>query len=61
MGKHRMNIQNVHEKTGLARSTISAIYNGEIKRVENDTLEKLCKLFDCQPGDIMEYIPDQQE
>jgi len=54
-----MNIQTVHEKTGLARSTISAIYYGNVTRIENDTLVKLCKLFDCQPSDIMEFIPDE--
>ena len=58
MGRKRFNIQDVHDKTGLARSTISAIYNGSTTRIESDTLNRLCELFQCQPGDIMEYIPD---
>ena len=57
MGKYRETIQSVHEKTGLNRNTISNLYHEKVKRIDFDTLEKLCILFDCQPGDILEYIP----
>ena len=58
MGKYRETIQSVHEKTGLNRNTISNLYHEKVKRIDFDTLEKLCKLFNSQPGDILEYIPD---
>ena len=60
MGIHRMNIQEVHEKTGLHRNTISSLYHEKAERVELVAIEKLCKLFNCQPGDLFEYIPDQE-
>jgi putative transcriptional regulator len=47
MGKHRYNIQDVHDKTGLARKTVSALYNDKVSRVDYSTIEKLCRLFDC--------------
>ena len=47
MGKHRYNIQDVHKRTGLARKTISTLYNDKATRVDFSTIEKLCKLFDC--------------
>jgi len=47
MGKHRYNIQDVHEQTGLARRTISALYNDKVTRIDFTTVVKLCKLFDC--------------
>jgi len=47
MGKCRYKIQDVHEKTGLARKTISALYNDKATRIDYSTIEKLCELFDC--------------
>ena len=47
MGKHRYNIQDVHEQTGLARRTISTLYNDKATRIDFSTVVKLCKLFDC--------------
>lgn len=47
MGKHRYKIQDVHEQTGLARKTISALYNDKATRIDFSTIEKLCRLFDC--------------
>ena len=53
MGEKRYTIIEVSRKTGLTTSTISNLYN--------DTLEKLCKLFNCQPNDLFEYIPDETQ
>lgn len=47
MGKHRYNIQDVHEQTGLARRTISTLYNDKATRIDFSTVEKLCQLFGC--------------
>ena len=47
MGKRRYNIQDVHEQTGLARRTISALYNDKATRIDFSTVEKLCQLFEC--------------
>lgn len=47
MGKYRYSIQDVHEKTGLSRNTISGLYNNKATRIDYSTIEKLCILFDC--------------
>ena len=47
MGTHRYTIQDVHQKTGLSRSTVSLLYNDKATRVDYDTIEKLCALFNC--------------
>ncbi|MFA0814746.1 MAG: helix-turn-helix domain-containing protein [Anaerofustis sp.] len=47
MGKFRYSIQDVHEKTGLSRNTISSLYNNKATRIDYATIEKLCMLFDC--------------
>ena len=47
------------EKTGIRPPTISAICTGSVKHLPVDALSKICRLLDCQPGDIMEYVPDK--
>lgn len=54
MGKHKMNIQDVHEKTDLNRNTISNLYHEKVTRIDFDTIEKLCNLFNCEVGDLLE-------
>ena len=61
MGEKRYTIIEVSRKTGLTTSTISNLYNDKVKRLDFDTLEKLCKLFNCQPNDLFEYIPDETQ
>lgn len=53
MGQYRYSIQDVHIKTGLARNTISNLYNDKARRIDYDTLEKLCELFDCSISEIL--------
>ena len=44
----------------IGQSTITAIRNGT-GGLEHRSIEKFCKLFNCQPGDLMEYVPDKEE
>lgn len=48
------------EKTGVRPPTISAICTGQAKHIPVDVLCKLCAVLECQPGDLMEYIPDAE-
>ena len=47
MGKYRYSIKDVHERTGLSRTTISSLYNDKASRIDYTTIEKLCALFNC--------------
>lgn len=58
MGVKRYSIVDVSKLTGMSTSTISNLYNEKVKRLDFDTLEKLCKLFNCKVQDLIEYIPD---
>jgi len=58
MGEKRYNIQAVLDKTGLARSAISKLYHDKTNRIDYETLSKLCELFQCETGDIIEYYKD---
>jgi len=61
MGTKRYNIQDVYEKTGLARSTIANLYHDKTQRIDYDTLDKLCKLFECSVGDLIDYYDSNDE
>jgi putative transcriptional regulator len=53
MAQHKMNIKDVHESTGLSRTTISKLYNEESTTIAFETIYKLCQLFDCDVKDLM--------
>lgn len=53
MGKYRYSIKDVHEKTGLARGTISNLYNDRATRIDFETIGKLCEFFNCDIGTLL--------
>lgn len=59
MGERRMTITEVSKLTGMSNTTISHLYNEKVTRLDFNTLEKLCKLFNCNTQDIIEYIPSE--
>ena len=59
MGEKRYNIQDVYERTGLSRGTISNLYHDKMQRIDYETLSKLCELFNCSVGDILAF--DKEE
>lgn len=55
MGEKRYNIQDIYKRTGLSRGTVSNLYHDKMQRIDYETLNKLCKLFECSIGDLLEY------
>ena len=55
-----MNQKQLADLTGVRPSTISASCTGTVKHMPIDALEKMCAVLECQPGDLMEYIPDKE-
>jgi len=56
-----MNQKELSEKIDVRQPTISAICRGTIKELPVGVLNKICGELKCQPGDVMEYIPDEEE
>ena len=56
-----MNQKELSEKIDVRQPTISAICRGTIKEVPVGVLNKICAALKCQPGNVMEYIPDEEE
>lgn len=61
MGRSKLRIADVSRQTGLNRSTITALYKETATRIDLQAVEQLCRLFDCQVGDLFEYAQDGQE
>ena len=57
MGERKLKVIDVSREPGLHRNTVDLLYNETAIRVDLDTIEKLCKLFNCSVGDLFEYIP----
>ena len=58
LAMREMTQKDLAEKTGIRPPTVSAICLGTVKHLPVDALNKICEVLDCQPGDIMEYLPD---
>jgi len=59
LAKRKMSVTELTEKVGITMANLSILKNGKAKAVRLSTLESICKALDCQPGDILEYKPDQ--
>lgn len=55
MAKRKMSSQELAEKIGITPANLSILKTGKAKAVRFSTLEAICKMLDCQPGDILEY------
>lgn len=60
MAKKKMNIQDVSNATGLSRKSISKLYHDVSTQITFDVLERLCDLFECEPGELL-YIDDDED
>ena len=58
LAKRKMSVTELSQKVGITMANISILKNGKAKAVRFSTLEKICKVLDCQPGDILEYSKD---
>ncbi|MGD0154174.1 MAG: helix-turn-helix transcriptional regulator [Thermacetogeniaceae bacterium] len=60
LGRYKMTQKAFSEKTGIRPATASLMYHETIKRLELEHLDAMCKLFNCQPGDLLVYVPDKE-
>lgn len=59
MAKRKMSLNQLSEQVGLTLSNLSILKTGKAKAIRFSTLEAICKTLACQPGDILEFMPDQ--
>ena len=56
MAKRKMSLNELSDKVGLTPSNLSILKTGKAKAIRFSTLEAICEVLDCQPGDILEYV-----
>ena len=61
MGERKFNMQDVIDRTGLDRTSISNLYHDKLKRVDLKMLDKLCDLFDCETSDLLRRVKNESE
>ena len=58
MAKRKIGLMELAEKVNLTPSNLSILKNGKAKAIRFSTLAELCRVLDCQPGDILEFTED---
>ena len=59
MAKRKMSSQELAERIGITQANLSILKTGKAKAIRFSTLEAICKVLDCQPGDILEFAQDE--
>lgn len=59
MAKRKMSLNELSERVDLTLSNLSILKTGKAKAIRFSTLESICKVLDCQPSDILEYVEDK--
>ena len=60
LAKRKMQSQELAEKIGITQANLSILKTGKAKGIRFDTLEAICNILQCQPGDILEYVDDEK-
>jgi putative transcriptional regulator len=56
LAKRRMSVSELSEKVGFTKANVSLLKNGKIRALKMSTLDKLCRVLQCQPADLLEYV-----
>ena len=60
MAKRKMSLGELSQRVDVTMANLSILKNNKAKAVRFSTLEAICKALDCQPGDILESLPDEE-
>ena len=61
LAKRKMSVTELAERVGITIANVSILKNGKAKAIRFSTLEAICRELDCQPGDIIEYRPEEEQ
>lgn len=59
MAKRKMSLNELSEKVGLTLANLSILKTGKAKAIRFSTLESICKVLECQPADILEFVNEK--
>lgn len=55
LARRKMRSRELAERIGITEQNVSLLKSGKVKGVRFETLERICEVLDCQPGDLLEY------
>lgn len=58
LAKRKMSLTELSERVGITLANLSILKSGKAKAIRFSTLEEVCKVLECQPGDILEYMDE---
>jgi putative transcriptional regulator len=58
LAKRKMSVGEFAEKVGLTPANVAVLKNGRAKAVRFSTLEAMCRVLECQPGDLLEFVEE---
>ncbi|WP_217593798.1 helix-turn-helix transcriptional regulator [Cohnella sp. GbtcB17] len=61
LAKRKMSVTELSERVGITMANLSILKNGKAKAIRISTLAAICKALKCQPGDLLEYVDDEEE
>ena len=61
LARRKMRSKELAERIDLTEQNVSLLKSGKVKGIRFDTLEKICAALECQPGDILEFVPEGEE
>ncbi len=61
LAKRKMSVTELADRVGITMANISILKNGRAKAIRFSTLDKICEVLRCQPGDILEYRSGEEE
>lgn len=60
MGREKLTISEVMRRTGLSRNAVTVLYEERAKRIDLNTIAKLCELFECTVDELLEYSTEEK-
>jgi putative transcriptional regulator len=61
LAKRKMRSNELADRIGITTANLSILKTGKAKAIRFSTLEMICKVLECQPGDIMEYVNENEK
>jgi putative transcriptional regulator len=58
LARRKMSVGDFSERVGLTPANVAVLKNGRAKAVRFSTLEAMCRVLDCQPGDLLEWVEE---
>ena len=59
LAQRKMSVAEFADAVGITPANVAVLKNGRAKAIRFTTLESICRVLDCQPGDILEWVPDE--